>query len=466
MKKIKHSYIKIIISSVLAVSLLASCSPDKKPSEEILVSGKLLPNITTEMQDYRFWSASDKKSDETLLTAEEIDTLVTSIKKSIPNSEINLSNSSNVISGEELVSLIEGYTLPPYEYVDGKLKNSKFESNLVKTMGTVSIPKEVNASYGILVSNTPLKILPTSSVLMKSATDTTSDYLLLESLKLGAGVLVYHKTYDEKYSFVQSSKGFGWVLSSSIATTSKEEFDSFLSPADFIIVTSDKLALQNTPKNKSLNKKILDMGTKLPITQFSSLTLVNDISPVGNYQVSVPLRNSNGNLTIAKAFVPVNDDVSLGYLPFTKDNLLKQVLSLTGSTAGNNGYLGNRDSGLTIEAVYSVFGIDLPDNFDYLNQIKTKKIDFSTAKAKDKEKQIKKLTPGSILLSDDHMAIYVGTYDKNIIISHVVDKVKIDDKMTAVGLNVLSNININLDENNTFLETCKYAIDFTLPDEK
>ncbi|MEG0579537.1 MAG: SH3 domain-containing protein, partial [Niameybacter sp.] len=223
MKKLKASYVKIIVSSVLAVSLLASCSTDKKPTEEILVSGKLLPNITTEMQDYRFWCANDKNSDEVLLTTEQIDTLVTSIKKSIPNSEINLSTSGNVISGEELISIIENYSLPPYEYVDGKLKNSKFESNLIKTIGTVSIPKEVTPSYGILVSNTPLKILPTSSVLTKSATDNTSDYLLSESLKLGNGVLVYHKTYDQNFSFVQSSKGFGWVLSSSIATTSKEE---------------------------------------------------------------------------------------------------------------------------------------------------------------------------------------------------------------------------------------------------
>lgn len=467
MKHIFKTCSKTILSTVLVVALLASCSGGpKKPVDEILTSGKLLPSVTTDMHDYKFWTSKDKKSNETLLDSDAITALNAQLQKSMKNTEIDLTTVPTTIAGEELVSLIEDYKLPAHEYVNGKPKDAKFESTIVKTIGTISIPAEVTASYGILVSNSALKMLPTTSVLMKSASDWSTDYLLKETLKLGDGVLVYHQTYDKKYSFVQSSKGHGWVLTSTIATTTKEEFTSFLSPSDFIVVTTDKLNLQNTQKYKNLSKTALDMGTKLPISQFSSLSLVDEVYPVGNYQVSVPIRNKNGNLSIAKTFLPVNDDVSFGYLPFTKENLLKQTLSLVGNTAGNNGYLNHRDNGLTIESIYSVFGINLPDNFDDLNKITAKKADMSEFKTKDKIKQIKKLTSGSILLSDDHVAIYVGTYDDNIVISHVVEKAVISDTLTSINSNLLSTVNISLDDVNTFIDTCKYSIDFTVPDAK
>ena len=65
---------------------------------------------------------------------------------------------------------------------------------------------------------------------------------------------------------------------------------------------------------------------------------------------------------VKQALVPYNADVSVGYLPYTRRNIVAQAFKLLGDRHGWSGQNESRDaSGLSMD-VFASFGIRLPRN--------------------------------------------------------------------------------------------------------
>ncbi len=453
---------KITIISIVAVSLLASCSPKSTlPENKAVTQGALYDKVTQEMLDHSYWTAKNKKSNNVLISDKDITKLNNEIAKSFPKI---IGADTGIISKDSLTELINRYRLVESYYINGKKMKEDFVTAIDKAIAIGSIPEETELTYGVIVSNTPIKSFPTTAVASEGSYDKGRDLFQVNTLQVADGVVVYINSTDNLFSFVHSANGYGWVSSSAIASATKEEYDSFVKPDEFVTVTSPSITLDNTVGSKSLAKTPLDMGVRLPINQFPLLGSEDEDYPMGRYEVSVPRRDKDGMLNVVKAYLPINGGVCEGYLPYTSANVVKQALSLVGSSARPNGYLGSRDGDLTLQAVYSVFGIDLPADFTALSKLKLKSkiTDLSKMKENVKLKAIKSLSPGSLLLSDNHAAIFIGVSNEgDAIISHVVESAILFEKLTDINANILSTVSIAFNDKTSFINECTTAIDFT-----
>ena len=108
--------------------------------------------------------------------------------------------------------------------------------------------------------------------------------------------------------------------------------------------------------------------------------------------------------------IPISDNVTIGYLPLTPANIVRQAFKLLGDRYGWGGDLQANDcTGITRE-IYRCFGVLLPR----VGQSASKgvyKVDMSGMKEKEKLSVISELKPGSLISFPGHMTIYVGTKD-------------------------------------------------------
>jgi hypothetical protein len=83
---------------------------------------------------------------------------------------------------------------------------------------------------------------------------------------------------------------------------------------------------------------------------------------VDNYVLKLPVRRKSGELEFKLALLPAASDVALGYMPYTRANLIRQIFKTNGNRYGWGGMLEARDCSALVLEVYRCFGFDLPRN--------------------------------------------------------------------------------------------------------
>ncbi|MBQ4283684.1 MAG: C40 family peptidase [Lachnospira sp.] len=142
----------------------------------------------------------------------------------------------------------------------------------------------------------------------------------------------------------------GWTKRDNIALFhSYEEWEAHFSMKEFIVVTSDYLELSGFH---------LDMGVKLEL----DMTYWNRISDgrYYNYAVKVPIKGTDGFVNYVTISVPLSNDVSVGFLPYTGANVLRQAYKMLGNIYGWGGTLCSRDCSALVMDIHRCFGIIMP----------------------------------------------------------------------------------------------------------
>ena len=139
-------------------------------------------------------------------------------------------------------------------------------------------------------------------------------------------------------------------------------------------------------------------------------SVIHQRTTYGNYVVKVPTRGSDGYIKDEYVLIPVSDDVTVGYLPLTPANIVRQAFKLLGDRYGWGGDLRANDcTGITRE-IYRCFGILLP-RVGQSNSTGIYKVDLTGMSEEDKLEEINNLYPGSLISFPGHMTIYLGTVD-------------------------------------------------------
>ena len=148
-----------------------------------------------------------------------------------------------------------------------------------------------------------------------------------------------------------------WLLSS------KHELFNYLKAEDFIVTTGKRVFTNYNPLDEQLSEVKFDMGIRIPLANI--VEIEGDIygqNPTGNFVVKLPTRNNSGNVEFKLALIARNEEVSLGYLPYTRENILVNAFKFLGERYGWGGMFNSRDCASLIMDVYRTMGIKLPRN--------------------------------------------------------------------------------------------------------
>ena len=234
---------------------------------------------------------------------------------------------------------------------------------------------------------------------------------------------------------------------------------------EILVVTTDQITMAPSAYSKELSRIELHLGTVLPLVPENEIPeSIDGRGTWYNYVVYVPTRDENGGFVKSMALVSMNREVSIGYLPFTKRNVLHVAFSCLGDRYGWGGMMDLMDCSLYTRDIYRCFGFELPRNTTWQIETPTENVDLSGMTDEEKRKTIDALEPGTLLMFSGHITMYIGsTGGKQYVISDMgsaaeTESVSADAVVKSIFCVSVNSLDVRRRNGNTWLSEMKMAV--------
>lgn len=352
------------------------------------------------------------------LTAHEVESSILAISK--PNKSQLFSD-----TGEELGQ--DGYR--------------EYSANL----GLSNISASVEVRFALVVNRSDMRTYPTDDRYYKSREDQNLDRFQENGLFPGDTVAVLHVSSDKQWSFVQSYNYAAWVRSEHIAIGDHDLIMEYKNKKDFLVITGDKVWTSFNPEVPALSELQLDMGVRIPLANSTDIkNKLHGQNPYTSHTVLLPVRNAAGKLEIRQALIPRNKDVSKGYIPFTRENIIRQAFKFLGERYGWGHSYNARDCTGFVMEIYKTFGIQMPRN---TGQQGTGTFGRNTrftsiSSLDDKLQALSKMDIGDLIYVPGHVLMYIGDANGQPYVIHDVSVFRYTDENGAYYEGVLNGVSV------------------------
>lgn len=389
----------------------------QQAESEVFISGSvgetvvLAANVTEDMLRPEFWM--EETAGEVILDKAQIQEFNRRMLEQFSETEImyDLAGLPETCTGDYVKRFIRASYLPgKSSYIDGKKLTDQYRNQLSKSRNLGGIPKEVRIRYGIAVERTNIRAFPTEDVITGNSGNLYYDELQHSELLVSEPVVIFHTSLDGEWYFGLSNRSFGWFRVDSVALCpEREQWLQWQEEDDVLVVTGKRVVLDRNPYEPETAGIALTMGTVLQLAEKEELAGVDfGRAPYGCYTVKIPMRDEEGNLAYTYAYLPMGEDVSVGYLPYTQENLLRQIFKMMGTTYGWGGINGVTDCSGYVYQVYRCFGFKLPRNSSQQASIPCSRYDLSGRDEAGKKAVLDSLPAGSLLRFPGHIMFYLG----------------------------------------------------------
>ena len=380
---------------------------------------RLIDGIKPEMMQPGYWIKED--SSKVLMTPDEI-------------AQFNRNNRGVITAGDktkfpkldEFEETLDGKVLrsfltdcakaapkdPSKLYLNGKPTTDEYWKELIALSNIDGIPEKISVRFGFTTKRMTIRLFPTEDRVFEKTSDRYYDAMIFSECMPYMPVAVLHESTDVKYLYVVFDSYAAWVRKDAVALCKDiSDWKARQNPGQWLVVTGREIRLGNDPYSSKTSNLVLPMGTKMELVPANKAPKsTHQRTTYGDYVVKVPTRDSEGNIKDEYVLIPVSDDVNVGYLPLTSENIVRQAFKRLGDRYGWAGDLQANDcTGITRE-IYRCFGILMP-RVGQSNVNGVYKVNMSKMNSKQKLEVIEKLAPGSLISMPGHMMIYLGTVD-------------------------------------------------------
>lgn len=371
------------------------------------------PYVTGEMQEARYWISRTENTGEVLMTPEQIATLNQRIIETPAANTYDLAREPETVDGIALARELSSFEITGTYYIGETRLTSKYFDEVRKNIKNPKVERTQAVQYGLCTARADLKGLPVAHILSDAPDDLEYDDFQTSRILVNEPVLICSTTKDHQWYWVKTSQCTGWVEAGKIAVCpTREQWLEAQNPGKFLVVTGEKIRLEASRVNPALSELSLSMGTVLPLAGEGEIPeFIDGRYTWNNYVVKIPVRNLDGSCEFKPALIPKNRDVSVGYLPLTYENLLKQMFEMLGNRYGWGSMLEAQDCSSYVMDVYSCFGFRLPRNTTWQREIPVSKVDISTFNGESKGSVLDNLMPGDLLQFPGHVMMYLGKVD-------------------------------------------------------
>jgi cell wall-associated NlpC family hydrolase len=363
-----------------------------------------------------FWIDRTARVDELLADGKDVARIVSDAFSNDPNM-VDLAGYPESLSGAEVAALIRAIS-KPYDqalfYRDGGTVAPADYDRYTQNLNLKGLSGPVKVRFGMVLRRADMRAWPTKDVVFKTQETFDLDRFQENGLFPADAVAVLHESSDGQWYFVQSYNYAAWVPQDRIVTGDREPILQYRDARSFLIVAGSKVTTNFNPKTEAISELQLDMGVRLPLLDPASIERsVDGQNPKSSHPVSLPVRDERGELAFRTVLIARNQDVCVGYMPFTRRNILHQSYKFLGERYGWGHSYNARDcSGLVME-VYKTFGILLPRNSA---QQRTSPIGSNTYfrasdSAEEKLKNLAACDVGDLLYCPGHVMLYLGHVD-------------------------------------------------------
>ncbi|WP_241242131.1 SH3 domain-containing protein [Thalassotalea sp. G2M2-11] len=370
--------------------------------------------ITEQKLQPSYWLKQTQHASKLLLTSTQISALNQQqfASKTYLNAPLDY---PETLSKDEIRQLIQAISTPSkYDrfYPNGtKLTQQHYQAYLDEMAIQTLAPKQT-IEFGLVVKRAPMRTFPTLDRVLNSGMDFDIDRFQETGAFPGEAVAILHTSKTGEWLFVQNYHYRAWIQAKYVAKAPRKIVAAYHQASDFLMVTGDKIYTTYDPYQTSVSEVQLDMGTKLPLIDKATFKqhALNRQNPITGHLVQLPTRNNDGTLTIQPALIAKSADVHIGYLPFTKANIIKQGFKFLGERYGWGHDFNGRDCTGFIGEIHKTFGLLMPRN---TGQQSSADYGVNTrfakgTKIKEKMKHFQSLEVGDLLYLPGHVAMFLG----------------------------------------------------------
>lgn len=396
-------FIKSLLSLAIAFCLL--CPTGMAKAYQV----RTMPDVTPQMLQADYWIRKIKDPDRVILNTDQIKNFNRAIVGQLPDSVYNLADYPDSISRERLTGLID-YPFPTEpSYMGTEAVGASYWQKLKEQMNLEGLQELNQIKYGFTVKRGNLKVYPTADIIGDEPGDPGFDLFQNSSILAAEPVVILHHSLDGQWYYVQMYNCGGWLPVEDVAVCDRNTWLDYQNEPDFLVVTGSRIRLDNEPLLPEISEMEFTMGTRLPLVEPGELPdSIRDRRVCQNYVVKLPVRNSSGQLEFTPAPIPISSDVKVGYLPYTRANILRQAFKMQGERYCWGGMLDGRDCSALVMELYRCFGFKLARNSDVQEASAGKTIKFEGCSVAEREELLKKVSPGASLHFPGHEMLYLG----------------------------------------------------------
>lgn len=405
MKKLPHKVLAIFC----LFTILAGCGRVVKKPENEQPAESLQQTAAMDKNDVNTWLSAMENPQQVLLSTKEIAAYNAKIYEQEALLCYSIAEYPESVDGETVRGYLEEAKIPSDErYIGSKKADAAYYEDLQAKLQKDSVPKTVTVRFGVMSENALLRAFPTTDPSYEFPNDFEFDYFNDTLLKIGEPLAVLHET-DEGWLYVQSESYRGWLKEQSVALASKEQAAAAAKDEPFLVVSANRVTLNENVYNPTASGLELFMGTRLPLLPAEKAPkTVDGVSSESGYVVLLPVRDSQGRYSQVQALVPYSADVHVGYLPYTAENVLRQGFKLLGDRHGWSGQQKSRDATALVRDVFLSFGFSLPRNSAQQAALPGESVSLAGAGDEQTLTALKSAPAGSLLAAQGHTAIYLG----------------------------------------------------------
>jgi len=377
--------------------------------------------VSDEMTDYKYWAK--KGSDRLLIPNDRILGINEIIKSSPGTHMVDFDSFDGYYDANKLrLELANGISMPAKDlYINGKKidKASYYNRLKLAVKYTGLFFTETSPLYTVACAQADIKSIPSADHIGYSKTD-MDDEMQLSSLLVNEPFIAVQRCSFKGHDFYygHSDNVSGWVEADKLAIcSSKEEWLNawYVDPSqsDFIVVCEDMIKLGNALHYDYASGLELYMGSILKLVEKENIP--KSITGKGSWfshAVYIPQRGEDGKYIKSMALIPVNANVSTGFLPYTEENILKLSFSCLGNRYGWGNMTGLLDCSGFVRNILRCFGFKMPRNTSWQQCINGANIELEGKSDEEKLEILKNIPKGSLLYFSGHAMIYVGFDNK------------------------------------------------------
>ncbi|MFC1485771.1 hypothetical protein ACFL55_01945, partial [Candidatus Latescibacterota bacterium] len=152
------------------------------------------------------------------------------------------------------------------------------------------------------------------------------------------------------YLFVLSPEGCGWILTEDIAFGAAQTLKSYAGSRNFVVCTGDMVPFYSD-ESCTFVSGWFRMGDRIPLASGGNPRVID-----------APYRRMNGEFATEWAWLKPDAEISVGYLPYTRRNIVETGFKMLGNPYDwTMGWFG-RNHETTLRDLFACFGFALPFN--------------------------------------------------------------------------------------------------------
>ncbi len=428
-------------------ALIAACS-EAPPAGSDNTFATDVPGIEEQHLDPGFWLERTQNADRLLMSTDDIRAF-NNRSFDVVDNMVRLESHPQSLDRETLIERVRQISKPSGSerwYADSRQLTNEDWAAYDATLNLDAIEDSNPTAFGLVVKRASMRSYPTDDAIFNTETPTDIDRFQENGLFPGDAVAVLHTSRDGEWLLVQSFNYLAWVRSEYVAIGSLADVLGFRQSleAQPLVVTGDKVFTAYNPHVNAVSELQLDMGIRLPLVPRDEAgDDVHGQNPYASYVVRLPVRGEDGSLAFEIALIPRSQDVRLGFLPYTRANVIRQSFKFLGERYGWGHDYNARDCTGFVSEVYKTFGILLPRNSgDQRDSIIGENTRFDEGSERiERTAALDALDVGNLIYIPGHVMLHLGDVDGEAYVIHDVNGLsyaKTDGELYSGVLNTVA----------------------------